>query len=76
MCGGLALISDVGYIMVTRAFEDEHPYAGWVNGRSCMILVALLVLYPLCLQRHMREVRVTPWLLLMIAIDHAVYIPA
>eukprot|EP00877_Chromochloris_zofingiensis_P007157 jgi/Chrzof1/2695/Cz11g25150.t1 len=55
MCGGLALISDVGYIMVTRAFEDEHPYAGWVNGRSCMILVALLVLYPLCLQRHMRE---------------------
>ena len=55
MCGGLCLISDVGHMLLQRLGEGELP--GWVNGRSCMAAVALLVLFPLCLQRHMREVR-------------------
>lgn len=55
MCGGLCLISDVGHMLLQRLGEGQLP--GWVNGRSCMAAVALLVLFPLCLQRHMREVR-------------------
>jgi hypothetical protein len=55
MCGGLCLISDVGHMLLQRLGEGDLP--GWVNGRSCMAAVALLVLFPLCLQRHMREVR-------------------
>lgn len=60
LCGGLALISDVGVILIDRLAAAEggwHP-PDWVNGRTCMTAVALLVLYPLCLQRHMREVGV------------------
>ncbi|WIA15022.1 hypothetical protein OEZ85_001723 [Tetradesmus obliquus] len=53
MCGGLCLISDVGHMLLQRLGEGQLP--GWVNGRSCMAAVALLVLFPLCLQRHMRE---------------------
>lgn len=58
MCGGLALISDVGVILIDRlaAAGGEWVLPVWVNGRSCMTAVALLVLFPLCLQRHMREV--------------------
>lgn len=55
MCGGLCLISDVGHMLLQRLGQGDLP--GWVNGRSCMAAVALLVLFPLCLQRHMREVR-------------------
>jgi hypothetical protein len=55
MCGGLCLISDVGHMLLQRLGEGDLP--GWVNGRSCMAAVAVLVLFPLCLQRHMREVR-------------------
>eukprot|EP00879_Flechtneria_rotunda_P030662 GHRR01033328.1.p1 GENE.GHRR01033328.1~~GHRR01033328.1.p1 ORF type:complete len:419 (+),score=127.36 GHRR01033328.1:532-1788(+) len=56
LCGGLALISDVGHILVVRlsAVEGYTPPL-WLNGRTCMTAVALLVLYPLCLQRRMRE---------------------
>lgn len=59
MCGGLALISDVAVILTDRlaAIEGSWALPHWVNGRSCMAAVALLVLFPLCLQRHMREVR-------------------
>lgn len=59
MCGGLALISDVGVILIDRlaATEGGQNFPDWVNGRTCMTAVALLVLFPLCLQRHMREVR-------------------
>ncbi|KAF6264352.1 hypothetical protein COO60DRAFT_177404 [Scenedesmus sp. NREL 46B-D3] len=53
MCGGLCLISDVGHMLLQRLGQGDLP--GWVNGRSCMAAVALLVLFPLCLQRHMRE---------------------
>ena len=56
MCGGLALISDVAVIMVHKGFGDGHPASTYLNGRTCMTAVAILVLYPLCLQRHMREV--------------------
>jgi hypothetical protein len=58
MCGGLALISDVGVILIDRlaAGQSGWDVPGWVNGRTCMTVVALLVLFPLCLQRHMREV--------------------
>jgi hypothetical protein len=60
MCGGLALISDVGVILIDRlaAAGGEWVLPGWVNGRSCMTAVALLVLFPLCLLRRMREVGV------------------
>ena len=57
MCGGLALISDVAVIMVEKGFAGEGDVPAWLNGRTCMTAVTLLVLYPLCLQRHMREVR-------------------
>eukprot|EP00882_Tetradesmus_deserticola_P021587 GHRQ01023369.1.p1 GENE.GHRQ01023369.1~~GHRQ01023369.1.p1 ORF type:complete len:212 (+),score=81.99 GHRQ01023369.1:248-883(+) len=40
-------------MLLQRLGEGELP--GWVNGRSCMAAVAVLVLFPLCLQRHMRE---------------------
>jgi hypothetical protein len=43
-------------MLLQRLGEGDLP--GWVNGRSCMAGVAVLVLFPLCLQRHMREVRV------------------
>lgn len=58
MCGGLALISDVGVILIDRvaAAQGDWVLPDWVNGRTCMTAVALLVLFPLCLQRHMREV--------------------
>jgi hypothetical protein len=58
MCGGLALISDVAVILIDRlaAGQSGWDVPGWVNGRTCMTAVALLVLFPLCLQRHMREV--------------------
>eukprot|EP00878_Enallax_costatus_P034668 GHUV01038458.1.p1 GENE.GHUV01038458.1~~GHUV01038458.1.p1 ORF type:complete len:126 (+),score=14.95 GHUV01038458.1:183-560(+) len=57
MCGGLALISDVGYMLVHKLTTDQGLTPPiWVNGRTCMTAVALLVLFPLCLQRHMREV--------------------
>eukprot|EP00878_Enallax_costatus_P003116 GHUV01003315.1.p1 GENE.GHUV01003315.1~~GHUV01003315.1.p1 ORF type:complete len:487 (+),score=112.67 GHUV01003315.1:283-1743(+) len=56
MCGGLALISDVGYMLVHKLTTDQGLTPPiWVNGRTCMTAVALLVLFPLCLQRHMRE---------------------
>lgn len=59
MCGGLALISDVAVILTDRvaAAQEGVVLPGWVNGRTCMTAVALLVLFPLCLRRHMREVR-------------------
>jgi hypothetical protein len=57
MCGGLALISDVAVIMVEQGFGPDGNVPPWLNGRTCMTAVTLLVLYPLCLQRHMREVR-------------------
>lgn len=57
MCGGLALISDVGYMLVNKLTTDQGITSPvWVNGRTCMTAVALFVLFPLCLQRHMREV--------------------
>lgn len=57
MCGGLALISDVGYILVQKLTTDQgYAPPNWLNGRTCMTAVALFVLFPLCLQRHMREV--------------------
>ena len=43
MCGGLCLISDVGHMLLQRLGEGALP--GWVNGRSCMAAVALLVLF-------------------------------
>jgi len=58
MCGGLALIHDVAKILADRLSAEQGwdpPF--WLTGRSCMAAVALLVLFPLCLQRHMREVR-------------------
>jgi hypothetical protein len=59
MCGGLALINDVGVILIDRlaGAEEGVTLPDWINGRTCMTAVALLVLFPLCLQRHMREVR-------------------
>lgn len=65
MCGGLALISDVGYILVQKSTTDQgwEPPT-WLNGRTCMTAVALFVLFPLCLQRHMREVGACHQLLL------------
>lgn len=57
MCGGLALISDVGYMLVQKLTTDQGwSPPEWLNGRTCMTAVALFVLFPLCLQRHMREV--------------------
>jgi hypothetical protein len=56
MCGGLALISDVAVIMVDKGWAQGQPVPPWINGRTCMAAVAVLVLFPLCLQRHMREV--------------------
>jgi hypothetical protein len=56
MCGGLALISDVAVIMVDKGWAHGQPVPPWINGRTCMATVAVLVLFPLCLQRHMREV--------------------
>lgn len=57
MCGGLALINDVGVILIDRlaGAEEGVTLPDWINGRTCMTAVALLVLFPLCLQRHMRE---------------------
>lgn len=54
LCGGLALLSDVGFIFVHTLFEDTAPY-WWLSGRTVMSATALLVLFPLCLQRHMRQ---------------------
>lgn len=68
MCGGLALISDVGVILIDRLAAAQQgggswDVPDWVNGRTCMAAVALFVLFPLCLQRHMREVRLCVCLL-------------
>jgi hypothetical protein len=59
MCGGLALISDVAVILIDRvAAHGGWVLPAWVNGRTVMTAIALLVLFPLCLRRHMREVSV------------------
>lgn len=64
---GLALISDVALVMADQAWPGgEAPE--WCSGRLLMAAMALLVLFPLCLQRHMRQVRarargVAGWLL-------------
>lgn len=66
MCGGLALIHDVSLILLDKlAAAAAHQQPGawsllpcWLmSGRACMTAVTVLVLFPLCLQRHMREVR-------------------
>ncbi len=56
LCGGLALISDVGYILTAKAYGETGP-PPFVSGRTCMVAVTLLVLFPLCNTRHMRQVR-------------------
>ncbi|KAI8464659.1 MAG: transmembrane amino acid transporter protein-domain-containing protein [Monoraphidium minutum] len=54
LCGGLALLSDVAVVMAAQAFPPgEAP--PWLSGRVLMSALALLVLFPLCLQRHMRQ---------------------
>lgn len=54
LCGGLALLSDVAVVMAEQAFPGGEAPA-WLNGRVLMTALALLVLFPLCLQRHMRQ---------------------
>lgn len=56
LCGGLALLSDVAVVMADQAFPGGQAPA-WLNGRVLMTALALLVVFPLCLQRHMRQVR-------------------
>ncbi|MEW5305955.1 MAG: hypothetical protein WDW36_008464 [Sanguina aurantia] len=54
LCGGLAFLSDVGRILVQKGIP-EAPELFKQDGRPLMLLVVLLVLLPLCLQRHIRQ---------------------
>lgn len=54
MCGGLALVSDIG-LKAVKAAVKRPPEFLVSSGRPVMCLVAVLVLYPLCLQRKMRQ---------------------
>ena len=54
LCGGLALISDVAVVMAHQAFKHGEAPA-WLGGRVLMAGLALGVVFPLCLQRHMRQ---------------------
>ena len=56
LCGGLAFLSDVARIMVQKGLPDA-PDLLKDDGRLVMVAVVLCVLYPLCLLRHIREVR-------------------
>ena len=56
LCGGLAFLSDVARVMVQKSFPDAIPCLSQ-DGRLTMVAVVLLVLVPLCLQRHIRQVR-------------------
>ncbi|GBF99780.1 amino acid transporter [Raphidocelis subcapitata] len=54
LTSGLALISDVALVAAHHAF----PRGGvppWMSGRVLMAAMAVGVLFPLCLQRHMRQ---------------------
>ena len=55
LCSGLALLSDVAVVMADMAFPGGEAPA-WLSGRLLMTAMALLVLFPLCLLRHMRQV--------------------
>lgn len=55
LTSGLALISDIALVAAHQAF----PKGGappWLSGRVLMAAMATGVLFPLCLQRHMRQV--------------------
>lgn len=56
LCGGLAFLSDVARIMVQKGLPGHAPALLAEDGRPVMVGVVLLVLYPLCLQRHIRQV--------------------
>ncbi len=56
LCCALALTADVGKLLVDRA-AGEQPLPSWLTGRVCMAFVVCTVLVPLCMQRHMRQVR-------------------
>ncbi|KAG1668620.1 hypothetical protein FOA52_001489 [Chlamydomonas sp. UWO 241] len=55
MCGGLAFLSDVARIMVLKGLPDQAPELLKTDGRPVMVVVVVLVLVPLCLQRHIRQ---------------------
>lgn len=56
MCGGLAFLSDVALVCVHKGLPSA-PQLLQEDGRPVMVLVVLTVLLPLCMQRHIRQVR-------------------
>ena len=54
LCSGLALVSDVAVVAAAKAFPSGAA-PDWLDGRVLVSAMALLVVFPLCLQRHMRQ---------------------
>ncbi|GFR48278.1 hypothetical protein Agub_g10053 [Astrephomene gubernaculifera] len=56
LCGGLAFLSDVARVMVNQGLgPGSAPPLLEQDGRPVMVLTVLLVLLPLCMQRHIRQ---------------------
>ncbi|KAG2436229.1 hypothetical protein HXX76_006540 [Chlamydomonas incerta] len=56
LCGGLAFLSDVARVMVSKGLgPGRAPALLESDGRPVMVLTVLTVLLPLCLQRHIRQ---------------------
>ena len=55
ICCGLCMVSDVSVIAAHRAYAGHSP-PSWLDRRVVTSTLAFLVLFPLCLQRHIRQV--------------------
>ncbi|PNH06957.1 Sodium-coupled neutral amino acid transporter 2 [Tetrabaena socialis] len=56
LCGGLAFLSDVARVMIQQGLDPgDAPALLQRDGRPVMVLTVLVVLLPLCLQRHIRQ---------------------
>jgi amino acid permease len=54
LTGGLALISDVAAVMAANAFPGGQA-PEFLDSRVLMSAAAIFVVFPLCMQRHMRQ---------------------
>ncbi len=52
----MAFLSDVARIAVLKGAPGVAPPLLERDGRPAMVVVVATILYPLCLQRHIREV--------------------